>query len=137
MSEASGVVVAHGDLAEALVRVAERISGVTGALRPLSNDSCSPGQLRLEIERVAGTGPCVLFADLSSGSCAFATRSVAERSSKIAVVTGVNLPMLLDFVFHRDMPLSDLARRLVEKGHAGTLAFVPEAGGGAARSVSN
>ena len=135
MSEVSGVVVAHGDLAESLVRVTEQISGVVGALRAISNDSCSPGDLRFEIERAAGVGPGVLFVDLASGSCAFASRSVGERSSAVAVVTGVNLPMLLDFVFHREMALPDLARRLVEKGHGGTLAFVTGSGGDAARVV--
>jgi mannose/fructose-specific phosphotransferase system component IIA len=31
----------------------------------------------------------------------------------------VNLPILLDFVFHRDMPLDELVPRLVGKGRDG------------------
>jgi mannose/fructose-specific phosphotransferase system component IIA len=32
------------------------------------------------------------------------------------VISGVNLPLLLDFVLHRDLPLPELGPRLVEKG---------------------
>ena len=35
------------------------------------------------------------------------------------MVCGVNLPILLDFVFHRDVPLDELVTRLVEKGREG------------------
>ena len=51
------------------------------------------------------------------------------------VVSGVNLPVLLDFVFHRDMPLAALVERLVEKGRAGITGAHREAAAHADRAV--
>ena len=41
------------------------------------------------------------------------------------MVCGVNLPILLDFVFHRDMPLDELVPRLLEKGRSGIRPLEP------------
>lgn len=115
----AGVVVAHADLARALVEATERISGIRGALHPLSNEACSPEELERRVRKEAADGGAIVFVDLSSGSCALAGRRVGRANSRVAVVSGVNLPMLLDFVFHREMPVDELVRRVVRKGGAG------------------
>jgi mannose/fructose-specific phosphotransferase system component IIA len=43
------------------------------------------------------------------------------------VVAGVNLPMLLEFVFHDDLPLEELVQRVQEKGRASIAQPVPRA----------
>jgi mannose/fructose-specific phosphotransferase system component IIA len=121
-----GIVVTHADLAEALVHCVERIAGEKGALVPLSNDGVSPADLRIQVLQAAGREPAIVFVDLASGSCALAGRAVGHDSDRIAVLTGVNLPMLLDFVFHRELALPELASRLVEKARAGTRAYGPD-----------
>ena len=78
------------------------------------------------IRNAIGAEPALVFVDLASGSCSHAARLVAREGPGIPVVSGVNLPMLLDFVFHRDMEVSELSRRAVEKGHAGTIAHLPD-----------
>ncbi len=130
MGDVAGVIVAHAELAEALVRAVEGISGVRGALRPISNEDCSPDELQRRVTEAVGSSPAVVFVDMASGSCALAGRKVARGSEEVAVVTGVSLPMLLDFVFHRDMTPGELARRVVGKGRDAARAVAPGDGGG-------
>lgn len=118
--ETAGVVVAHADLAGALVRAVEEISGIRGALVPLSNRDCTPDELERRVADSVRPGPAVVFVDLGSGSCAHVGRRVGRLVHDVAVITGVNLPMLLDFVFHREMPLAELAERLERKARAET-----------------
>lgn len=115
-----GIVVAHADVGEALVRAVERIAGVRGALESLSNQEHTPEEMERRIVRCVEAGPTVVFVDFATGSCAHLGRRVASRVGATAVVTGVNLPMLLDFVFHREMALEELAERVLRKGREGT-----------------
>jgi mannose/fructose-specific phosphotransferase system component IIA len=122
MSEAvRGVVLAHASLADGLVASVRAISGAEEeALRPLTNEGCSPEALQARLaEALGGEGPAIVFTDLGSGSCAFVSRRIALERPATAIVTGVNLPLLLDFVFHRELPLPELVERLVEKGRGG------------------
>ena len=137
MTEVQGLLVAHGGVAAALVDAVERIAGVHGALVPISNLDCSPETLRDRIRAARAPGPTVIFVDMASGSCTFASLSLARDSGDVAVVTGVNLPMLLDFVFHRDMELNALSERLVQKGQSSTAAHTPTRASHADRSVQD
>jgi mannose/fructose-specific phosphotransferase system component IIA len=123
-----GLVVAHASIAAGLVEGVRQIAGVgEEALAGLSNVGCSPETLRERLTEALGQGPAIVFTDLGSGSCAFAARRIALERPDTAVVTGVNLPILLDFVFHRDAPLAELVERLVEKGKAGVTGACREA----------
>ena len=126
MSEIRGVVVAHGNLARCLVETAEGIAGSSEAVVPLSNTDCGPEELERRIREAVGGEASVVLVDLASGSCAHAARLAIRNTPGARVVTGVNLPMLLDFFFHRDMPLSELVDRLEVKGQTGIKAYHPE-----------
>jgi mannose/fructose-specific phosphotransferase system component IIA len=115
--KALGIVVAHGAMAEGLVDAVRRIAGQEAAgLVPVSNEAKSAKDLAVEIDRLAGGEPALVFVDLQSGSCGMAALTSCRDSARRAVLCGVNLPMLLDFVFNRSEPLEELVPRLVDKG---------------------
>ncbi len=114
--ELRGVVLGHGGLARALVEAAERISGVTGALVPVTNDECDRSRLVGRLEAALDDRPALVFTDLPSGSCFVAAMSALGARDGVRVVTGVNLTMLLDFVFHRTLPLDEAAARAEQVG---------------------
>jgi mannose/fructose-specific phosphotransferase system component IIA len=114
--ELRGVVVCHGRLAGALVEAAEQISGVTGALMAVTNTGCDRGALEARVEEAVGAGPAVVFVDLASGSCLFAVLNRLRANAAAKVVTGVNLAMLVDFVFHRSLALDEAAARAAAAG---------------------
>lgn len=117
-----GILVTHGAMAGGMV---DAVRGITGApadaLVAVSNDGRRPEELQAEILSHVGDGPTLVFTDLGAGSCTLAARLTCRERRRVALVAGVNLPMLLEFVFHRSEPLEELAERLVEKGRAGML----------------
>lgn len=121
-----GIVVGHADMPRGLVDAVRHIAGNAAVdLVPLSNEGKSPQQLIEELNELAGSGPVIVFADLQSGSCGIAAAYSCRDSERRAVICGVNLPILLDFVFHRDLPLPELVDRLVGKGREAIRAVSP------------
>jgi mannose/fructose-specific phosphotransferase system component IIA len=111
-----GVVVCHGALAPALVGAVEQITGLTGRLAAVSNTDCDRDGLERRISEAIGRGPAVVFVDMPSGSCLFAALHRLRGKPDVKVVTGVNLAMLIDFVFHTDEPPAEAAARAVATG---------------------
>jgi mannose/fructose-specific phosphotransferase system component IIA len=111
-----GVVVCHGKLAMALVEATESISGVTGALVAVSNSDCDRQLLEERVAAAVNGCPSVVFVDLASGSCLFAVLKRLRAIEGVRVVTGVNLAMLVDFVFHRDLAPEAAAERAASAG---------------------
>ena len=60
--------------------------------------------------------PAVVFVDLASGSCLFAVLKRLRNEQSVRVVTGVNLAMLVDFVFHRSLSPEEAAARAAAAG---------------------
>ena len=111
-----GVVVCHGDLAPALVASAEEITGVRGRLVPVSNTGCDRTALEQRIVDAVGGRPSIVFVDMPSGSCLFAAMRRSTQMTDVRMVTGVNLAMLLDFIFQTDVTIDQAAERAIETG---------------------
>ena len=110
--EVQGILVSHGKMADGLVDAVREITGLTEGLLTLDNVGLTPDALEERLEYLTSDRPSVVFVDLPSGSCAFVARRLRARQANVAVVCGVNLPLLLDFVFHRTLPLDDIIARL-------------------------
>ena len=120
-----GVVLAHAELAEALVSAVRAIAGDDHGLVPVSNTGCDRAALIARLDQAIAARPAVVFTDMPGGSCAFSAGSYARAHPTISVVTGVNLAMLLDFAFHRDTTAEQAAARALETGRHAVRAVGP------------
>jgi mannose/fructose-specific phosphotransferase system component IIA len=111
-----GVVVGHGGVAPALVAAAEEISGIRGSLVPVTNTGADREVLEQRVVEAVGSHSAIVFVDMPSGSCLFAAMRRLAARPDVKVITGVNLVMLLDFLFHLDLPLGEIAHRAAETG---------------------
>ncbi|MGH7449086.1 MAG: PTS sugar transporter subunit IIA [Longimicrobiales bacterium] len=113
------VLLGHGGMPEGVVDAVRHITGCEpDALVPISNRGMSPDSLSAEVQRVLGAGPGIIFTDLPSGSCGFVARRLTQHAADLVVISGVNLPLLLDFAMNRTLPLAELVPRLLSKGRA-------------------
>ena len=115
---ARGIVLAHGSLAEGFVDAVRQIAGAEADnLTAVSNRGMSPDTLAAELRKhISTTTPTVLFTDLPSGSCGFAARRLCPENPNLAVISAINLPLLLEFIMHRTEPLDQLVPTLLAKG---------------------
>ena len=114
-----GIVLAHGEMATGLIDAVRHIAGsAADALVPVSNKGRGPEALAEQIAQAAGEIPTIVFTDLQSGSCGFAARRCLKDNATLVVISGVNLPILLEFVMKRHMPLPELVPFLLKKGRA-------------------
>ncbi len=123
-----GVLLSHGKLAEGMLDAVRRITDLDeGVLMAMSNEGQNPQGLADQVDALVGNEPVVVFTDLGSGSCALTAQLTCRGNGRRAVVFGMNLPMLLEFVFHRELPLSQLVPRLLKKGREGVKTTEPPA----------
>lgn len=117
MSGRCAVVVAHGAMAEGLLSALTRVAGPQENVWAVASD-VEGGPVEairsLLAERGAGC-EAVLFSDVDGGSCGQACRRLLTGGEVRAVLHGVNLPMLFEFVFLQDRPFDAMLEEIVAK----------------------
>ncbi|MCP4571913.1 MAG: hypothetical protein GY838_06125 [bacterium] len=114
-----GYVITHGAIGEELVRVATLILGPQVGLEAASNAGRSAQDITAGIAEwlAAGREPALIMIDDYGGSCANAAQLACGDRSDTAIVSGVNLAMILGFLTWREThELEELSQRIVDKG---------------------
>ena len=111
-----GVVLTHAGVSDSLVHAVHAITGIDDALIAVSNVGMGRDRLCEVLNDLTFDSPTVVFVDLPGGSCLHAVIAATRERQDVALVTGVNLPMLLDFVFNRDKTASEAAERAISVG---------------------
>jgi mannose PTS system EIIA component len=118
MPRIPALLVTHADLGSALLRAAAKVYGPVEEVEVLSNEGLSREQLEQEIEkRVGAWRGGLILTDFWGGSCHACGVAAARGHGDIVVVTGLNLPLLLDYLHNREeYEVDALAERLQRKG---------------------
>ena len=118
-SRVPALLVMHADLAAALLRAAEQVYGPIQDVLVLSNESLSRDELEARIVAAVARWPegGLVLTDFWGGSCHICGAAAARGKGSITILTGINLPLLLDYLHNRDQyPTEELAERLKQKG---------------------
>ena len=116
----TALVIGHMDFASGIVSAVTAITGRADFFRVLSNAGRDTRATEALVREAIADGVTTIFSDLPAGSTTMAARRAQRDFPQVSVVTGVSLPMLLDFVFAS----ADAAHALtgaVEKGKAAML----------------
>ncbi len=115
------VIITHGELASALLKTAESITGHIEGVRIVPVEKAdNTEEIRdvltsatAEVDSAAGV---IIFTDMFGGTPSNIALSMLNNGN-IEVITGVNLPVLIKFFGNRtDKPLTELAGMLKEYG---------------------
>jgi mannose/fructose-specific phosphotransferase system component IIA len=113
------LLVMHADLATALLHAAEAVYGPIDGVQVLSNEGLSRAQIEARIAEdvVNWTKGGLVLTDFWGGSCHTCALAAARGNGSIVLMTGVNLPMLLDYLHNREhFDVEALAERMLQRG---------------------
>lgn len=117
------VIVAHGHLAEHFIKTSEMITGKQEKLIPVSlMPEDGLGDLRKKVlsavEHVRTSHGVLILTDIFCGSPTNASTPLT-LSKDIKIVTGVNLPMLLEVLVNRTRTLEEIVKTAYKAGNKG------------------
>jgi mannose/fructose-specific phosphotransferase system component IIA len=113
------LLVMHGELAQALLNAARKVYDDVSGVRVLSNDGLDKTQIgeKVAVEVADWHDGGLVLTDFWGGSCHLCAMSAVRGNPRILLLTGVNLPMLLDYLHNRDrFEVEVLAERMLQRG---------------------
>jgi mannose/fructose/sorbose-specific phosphotransferase system IIA component len=122
------IVITHGDLSSELVKTAEMIMGKQENIETItftvkeSLDTLRQSA-KAAVDKFAAEDGSLILTDIMGGS---ATNVCAEliKNDKVEVVTGVNLPMIIEAAAQRNMlNLKELAAKIEKSGSKSIINF--------------
>ena len=117
-----GIIIGHGEFAEAMLKTAEQIVGEQPEVEIISNRGMSCDSMITTIDGILQKGDIdrtIVFLDLPGGSCTISCYNLLKDKKDLHIISGVNLPMLIEFFMLREKYSADeLVTILLEKGKA-------------------
>ncbi len=120
-------IITHEELGTALLGAVEKIMGSQKDVFVVSNSRDSLAKLMTEAGTqitAAGERDVIVFVDLVGGSCWALGNMLKKQFPHIAVVAGVNLPMLVTFFTNADrMDFSELVVKVAHDAKRGIISL--------------
>src|SRR5438552_12085587 len=113
------IVAGHGEFAAGLVSAVEVITGRGSLFLAVAVPQLSAADIEALLrDTMERTGVRVVFTDLHAGSCTMAGRRILRGMPDAVLVSGANLPALLDFAFADELSPIEAARHAAARGCA-------------------
>jgi PTS system N-acetylgalactosamine-specific IIA component len=110
------IVAGHGTFAEGLISAVHQITGHGDMFAPMTNTGLCADDIMQTLSRALDdTGAKVIFTDLPAGSCTMAVRRLLRGRTGVVLITGSNVPMLLDFAMQESVDAVEAAHATVER----------------------
>ncbi len=118
------IVAGHGSFSSGVISAVHQITGMGELFLPVSNsDLGADGIYRMLDEALASSAARVVFTDLPAGSCTIAVRRLLARHPGVLLVTGCNVPLLLDFAMQDSADSVQAAMASLERAKAAMMVF--------------
>jgi mannose/fructose-specific phosphotransferase system component IIA len=116
----TGIVVTHGQLGEELLRTVRLIVGEVHDCYALSGSDLGDDKVIQTIHGIIDANnvkKAVIFVDYFGGSCGASCVRASRDLEGVTIISGVNLPILLDFVTKQGvMEYDEIVDHLIKRG---------------------
>lgn len=117
--------ITHGNFADCLKNLAEKLVTPAVDIYTYTNMTLSLEEIEKDIaDKIAQQKPgkTLILVDLAGGSCWLAANRIKRNNPDIAVIGGVNVPLIVSYhVNSLNMNWNDLLIKLVEDGKKGII----------------